>query len=632
MKIYNDLDNYYKDPIEAVRENQTMIFHVQLPVSYKDYTVAMVLHHNSSKNCNVVFMKLKAEIESGLIYEGYFSTDEIGVWWYNFKINKSIDNVEYITPGTDWEGILTGFLDQMLPMERKFWRFSVYKKDFETPSWIQGGVVYQIFPDRFNMHKGNILAHKEKIREHSWSEFPCWDTVDNFMDSFRDFYGGTLKGISEKIEYLQDLGVTCIYLNPIFESASSHRYNTADYEKIDSLLGESNDFIDFCNWAEEKGIKVILDGVFSHSGSDSKYFDIFEKYNENGAYHGGESSDYYHWYQFYRWPQYYKSWWNYDSLPKLRLDYEECRNYFLSDSGIVSKWLDAGASGWRLDAVDDLPDYFLTELRACVKKNDRNNLIVGEVWHDASLDKYVEHDVFDAKFLYGEQLDTVTNYQFRDFILEYVFEKDAKQVISKILRLISYYPKPSVDILWNMIGSHDTARILTILGKGKEQGEKRGFIEDNYWLKGEEKEKALKLMEIVSLIQYTLPGVPCVYYGDEVGIEGYNDPYNRAPFPWNDVNVGLLKWYIELGKMRKENVLLKSAKLEDLGSAGGVLCYCRKLKDENIGCYFNVTDEDVRINNNIDMDRCNFLMGTHFKQISGDLYVEAYGKVIFKKM
>lgn len=632
MRIFYDLDEYFKNPVEAVKENQSILFKVRLPNYYKDDTVAIILHHYSNKEHKVVIMEASYFDAQETVFEGEFIAEEIGVWWYNFKISKTLDIVEYIMPGENYEGVICGFLDQMLPMEQKYWRLSVYKKDFKTPSWLKGGIVYQIFPDRFYNNQKNFLSCKENSREREWNNFPCWSDIYEFMGSFRDFYGGTLMGIGEKIDYLHSLGVTCIYLNPVFESSSSHRYNTADYEKIDPMLGNNEDFVNLCNIAKQRGIRVVLDGVFSHSGSDSKYFDKYNKYNNHGAFQAGKESKYYKWYQFYQWPHYYKSWWNYDSLPKLRQENDECKNYFLGEKGIVDKWLSMGASGWRLDAVDDLPDFFLNELRDRVKKNDDENVIIGEVWHDASLIKYVEHDVYNAKFLYGDQLDSLTNYQFRDFILEYVFEKNAQRVMGKILRLISNYPKPAVDILWNILGSHDTARVLTVFGKGKELGEKRGYIEENYWLDDTEKSKAIKLMKIVSAIQYTLPGIPCVYYGDEVGVEGYNDPYSRSPFPWGNKNEELLEWYSELGKMRQENDIFKSACLKDLGSKDGMLCYCRKLNNISIHCYFSVTESDIKINNNIDEENCKFLLGTHFKRMCDEYYIEAFGVVIFLYM
>lgn len=629
MRIYYDLDEYYKNPVEAVVEKQSIVFRIKLPYCYKDNSVVLILHHNATKEYKIVSMEVTSSNASEIIYEGTFVAEKIGVWWYNFKISKSIDNIEYIMPGKQYEGEISGFLDQMLPMEKKYWRLSVYKDNYETPSWLKGGVVYQIFPDRFYNHNGEFLKSKDNFRKQKWENFPCWNDIYEFMNSYQDFYGGTLRGICEKLDYLHSLGVTCIYLNPIFTSSSSHRYNTADYEVIDPILGDNSDFEELCDLAKQKGIRVILDGVFSHSGSDSKYFDMYNKYDDCGAFQGGESSKYYNWYQFYQWPYYYKSWWNYDSLPKLRQENDSCRNYFLEENGIVDKWLSLGASGWRLDAVDDLPDLFLKELRQRVKEKNEGNLIVGEVWHDASLMKFVEHDVYDAKFLHGAQLDTVTNYQFRDFILEYVLEKNAKKVIKKIIRLISYYPKPSVDVLWNLLGSHDTARIVTILGKGKERGEKRGFIENDYWLNDVEKCRAIKLLKIVSLIQYTLPGIPCTYYGDEVGVEGYNDPYNRAPFPWGSENVEILEWYRELGKMRKKYDVFETAKLKDLGSHDGLLCYCRELNNISLHCYFNVTEAHIKIENKVIEENCKFLLGTILKKQQDGYYIEPLEKVIF---
>lgn len=623
MSVFNRYLEFYKSPRGAVRKNQVVTFRIMLPLKYDVYPVAMITLNNISRKHRIVMLDKDEIIDNNRVWKCEFIPKEIGVYWYNFKINILADSKEYIIPGKDDTVIITSFLDQMLPMEKKYWRMTVYENDFETPQWLLGGVVYQIFPDRFNKILCKDKFYSGRRIHNNWIDFPCWKSIEEFMGSTMDFYEGNIAGIINKVDYLKELGVTCVYLNPIFESTSSHRYNTGNYEKVDDMLGENEDFVRLCVESKKNGIKIINDGVFSHTGSDSKYFNIHSSYNTIGAYNSKDKSDYKEWYSFYKWPNYYNSWWNFDTLPKLNLNNEQCCEYFLGENGIIEQWFKYGNSGWRLDAVDDLPDEFLEKLRYKVKQLSQDNLIVGEVWHDASLEKYVGHDTYPAQLLLGKQLDTVTNYQFRDIIIEYVKGKDAKVIMKKIYNILDNYPKPVVDIMFNLLGSHDTARILTVLGKTENVEDVRGYIEDNQGLSDEEYQQGIRLLKIAVAIQFTLPGVPCIYYGDEIGMEGYNDPYNRAPFTWNRINEELLEWYKKLSEIRKTCEILKKGILVDLMSQNRVLAYRRESKKECLECFFNASNKCEKINFNKET-QCKYYIGSYNNGI-----IPKYGVVIY---
>ena len=630
--IHDRFDSFYKNPLGAVKTNEKVDFRICLPKRYEYFEIGMCLMHNITRKVDILILEKEGENEEGeVIYRGEYVPKEAGVYWYNFKVNYSEDSKEYIIPGYEDEVLVGAFLDQMLTMEEKYWRFTVYDEHFQTPSWLLGGIVYQIFPDRFcysGVKKDQNYVGERRI--HEWNEFPCWDSILSFMGSHMDFYQGDLKGITDKITYLEQLGVDCIYLNPIFESASSHRYNTGDYEKVDSMLGTNDDFIKLCKIAKEHGIRVINDGVFSHTGSDSKYFNLKSSYDSVGACNSKESK-YYDWYTFYRWPNYYKNWWNYDTLPKLTLDVKSCMDYFLGEGGIVDRWYQYGNSGWRLDAIDDLPDDFLCDFRKKVKSQDKDNLIVGEIWHDASLTKFVGHDTYDSQFLLGGQIDTCTNYLFRNAILGYFQEQDAGFTIYQIMNVLDRYPKPIVDILFNSLSTHDTARILTVMITNEKIDDLYGYFEEFKPYTEEAYLLGLKRLKIATAIQYTLPGVPCVFYGDEVGAEGYIDPYNRVPFPWDHIQMDILDWHIALAKFRKGCKVLREGRLENLDSDGKILAYRRYDENGSLFCYFNISEEEKSIKRNKELSSYKLYFDGHCNS-DGDFILPAMGMLIFEEL
>ncbi|MCI8497133.1 MAG: glycoside hydrolase family 13 protein, partial [Clostridiales bacterium] len=364
------------------------------------------------------------------------------------------------------------------------------------------------------------------------------------------------------------------YLNPIFESHSNHRYDTADYSRIDPLLGNEEDLKRLCSRAKEYGIRILLDGVFSHTGSDSVYFNREGRYPAPGAYQS-QQSPYFSWYQFQHWPERYSSWWGFETLPEVHETSPAFLDYLLGKDGIVRKWLRCGVSGWRLDVADELPDQFLEALRRCVKEESADHLILGEVWEDASNKESYGHR---RAFLLGSQLDSVMNYPFRAAVLDFLRGGTAQAFLEAVLTVVENYPPQVLPLLMNHIGTHDTERALTMLGGEPLNGRDREW-QAHRTLSGQERERGLALLRLAALLQYTLPGVPCVYYGDEAGMEGYRDPFNRGCYLWGQEDSSLVEWYRVLGCVRRCQAVLKNGAFLPVEGHDGTLCFARQ--DEN---------------------------------------------------
>ena len=432
--------------------------------------------------------------------------------------------------------------------EGRFFRLLVYEKGFKTPSWLGGGVMYQIFPDRFyKSGKAHEGVPSDRIMRDDWYGTPYYKPDEKGIVRNNDYFGGDLQGIIEKLPYIKSLGTTVIYLNPIFEAHENHRYNTASYEKIDPLLGTEEDFVELCTKAKEMGIDIILDGVFSHTGADSVYFNKFGRYGDSTGAFRDRNSPYYPWYSFTHYPDRYESWWGITTLPNVNENNEQYTNYICGDDGILQKWIKLGARGWRLDVADELPDEFLDNLNKAVKAMGNDKIIYGEVWEDAS---NKESYGVRRRYLTGGQLDSVMNYPFKEAILNYCKYADPKVFSDSILTIMDHYPKPAIDMLMNFLSTHDTERALTRLG-----GEEIGWHDKDWqcerYLDGQQYMYGISLLKCAMVLQFFLPGIPSVYYGDEAGMEGYRDPFNRRCYPWGKENLDLIEFTRQLGEVRK---------------------------------------------------------------------------------
>lgn len=469
------------------------------------------------------------------------------------------------------------------------WQQTVYLPDFTTPEDFPGGVMYQIFPDRFfasGTPKKNVP--EDRVIHKSFTEEPEWQENEQHHRWNVDFYGGDLKGIEMKLPYLKELGVTCIYLNPIFEAHSNHRYDTADYMKIDPLLGDYDDFVSLCKEAEKFGMKILLDGVFSHTGADSIYFNKYKRYENDGAYNSQQSL-YYSWFNFKKWNTDYDSWWGINTLPETNEEDEKFCEFIAGKDGVVEKWLKAGAYGFRLDVADELPDSFIVKLRDAVKRTKPEGLLLGEVWEDAS--NKISHGG-RRQYFSGRELDSVMNYPFRSAIIDFMKTADAERFMDSVLTICENYPPQVLCCLMNHLGTHDTERIFSILGglDGENIGRER---QRELKLSEKQKNQAEKLLRQAVVLQYTLPGVPSIYYGDEMLTEGLKDPFNRTFFPWDKEKPQV--WYdLEfLGKVRKKYDCLKKGKFYPVSAAMGCVAFVRASEKDSLMVIANNNDHEI---------------------------------------
>ena len=548
---YNPLDVACKSVIGAVKEGEQFQFNVFLlkeahKNGWGNRIPTEALQTPNPEDCTTpsgdLVLLLNKDGQDAVAYPmqktGYgwtitLSIYEVGLYYYTFSLGKD----GFISCGEQETGYVTnrpyGFL------------LTVYSQDYSTPDWFKGGVMYQIFPDRF-CKKGAMPDINGRIQR-KWGEEPYFRPDNNGKVLNNDFFGGNFKGIESKLPYLKKLGVTTLYLNPIFEAGSNHRYDTSDYMHVDPYLGTEQDFVSLVETAKKKGIHLILDGVFNHTGDDSVYFNKYGHYSSVGAYQS-KDSPYYSWYCFKNYPDKYESWWGIDILPAVNEHSEAYQNFIFGNGGVLKKWLSLGIGGYRLDVADELPDFFLKKLRDSVKESNPNAIIIGEVWEDAS------NKIAYAKrreYLQGHELDSVMNYPGKDAIIGFIQSGNAGNLLHTVRMLINHYPKQTIDCLMNILGTHDTPRILTVLGgiycNNKEEMSQKWAL-----LSQKSKENAINKLKMAVVLQYTLPGVPCVYYGDENAMEGHVDPFCRRCYDWDNQNKELIEFYGILGKIRND--------------------------------------------------------------------------------
>ena len=592
MRIYfNPLDSACKNLAGAIREGDTVqfnIFHLRedvpsLPLDFSTNarkTPKAEYCIRPTQKAYFLLNKDGEDVESFSMQETAFgwtislAIHEIGLYFYSFYV-ENIGNIscDYTEVGRISEHS-NGFL------------LTVCSTEYHTPDWFKGGVMYQIFPDRF-CKVGETPVLKGRINREDWGGLPSYRPNEKGKVLNNDFFCGNLKGIQSKLAYLKSLGVTVIYCNPIFEAASNHRYDTSDYMKIDPILGTESDFEEFIEAAKKEGIRVILDGVFNHTGDNSVYFNKYGEYPSVGAYQS-KASPYYSWYSFEKFPDKYSSWWGIDILPEVNENSEEYQRFIFDKGGVLKKWLGFGIGGYRLDVADELPDFFLKKLRKSVKEEDPDAIIIGEVWEDASNKiAYSQR----REYLQGYELDSVMNYPLKDAIIQYIQTGNALNLLNCIRVLVNHYPKQTLDALMNILGTHDTARILTVLGgiycqNKDEMASERAYLSEN------SKKNAIEKLKMAAVLQFTLPGVPCIYYGDENGMEGHIDPFCRQCFDWEHLNKDLIGFYQKLGEIRKKyRYIFQDGNFEEIQTEDGFIYYKREKENQAIYIYTNNSEK-----------------------------------------
>lgn len=509
------------------------------------------------------------------VYTADYVFDVAGIYYYRFEM-RNRDGVWYYGRGENGESVCGENLPE--------WQLTVYKSSYKTPDFAKGNIIYHVFVDRFNRADGVKTKRKYRLHE-SFSESPEVVSADGkyYAD---DFFGGNFNGIREKLDYLEELGVGIIYLSPIFKAFSNHRYDTGDYLKVDELLGTEDDFKRLLDAAHEKGMKIILDGVFNHSGADSLYFNKFGTYDSLGAYQS-KSSPYYDWYYFKKFPDEYACWWGCDNVPDLNKSNKDYRALVFGKNGVVEKWQKLGADGWRLDVVDELPIDFVNLLIKKIKSVNKDALVIGEVWEDASTKvSYGEL----RPYLLGDQLDGTMNYPFMNAIIAYVRDGDEKFFKDTVQSILENYPKETVYCLMNSLGTHDTVRIINALSDVRAHGWSKTH-KLGYKLPDSEYEKAKKKLYLASVLQFTLPGIPSIFYGDEAGLQGFDDPINRRPYPWGSEDKEILAHYKKLGRIRRENRAVFSGGF-NMRDENGLVAYERTSGDDEILIAVNAGADD----------------------------------------
>ena len=499
-----------------------------------------------------------------------------GLFYYRFRLDlggrtvetDSVNNVDF----------------HMTERDGRDFRLLVYEKGYTTPSWFGQGVMYHVFVDRFFRGEGKVGERDDIILNEDWEHgIPQYvqrqgDELANNM-----FFGGNLWGVAEKLSYLKGLGVKVIYLSPIFKAYSNHKYDTGDYLTIDECFGGEAAFDNLLQKAEEQGVKIILDGVFNHTGDDSLYFNRYGKYSSEGAYQSPDSA-YHDWFCFKEYPDSYDCWWGIRILPRLNHNNTTCRRFFTSPDGVGARYVRAGIGGWRLDVADELNDAFLDEFRASVKDaSDGEAVIIGEVWENAA-DKIAYGN--RRTYLSGRQLDSVMNYPVRSAIVSFVKDGDAEWLYHTLTELYGSYPRCVLDSLMNLLGTHDTERILTVLGSEEADLDRPNDCLAHATLSPEKRALAAERLKIAATIQYTVFGIPSVFYGDEVGMEGYHDPFCRRPFPWHEQDEPLRKeltdYYRALGEIRKLPAL-NGGDFRVVARTEHAIAYVREQKDTGEG-------------------------------------------------
>lgn len=522
------------------------------------------------------------QLDDHLRFSCEMTFQEPHIVWYSFIIHTP-DSPDVFYSAQDGHvggvGVLRDYIGPSFQM-------TVYKPRQTKPDWYTGGIVYQIFPDRFargtdwqeraakaqNLHPQGPSRHVVQ----DWDEPPTYKRDDNGRILQWDFYGGTLRGIQEHLDYLADMGVTVLYLNPIFEAASNHRYDTGNYMQIDPFLGDTQAFRDLAAAAAKKGIRLILDGVFNHTGCDSIYFNKYGNYDSVGAFQD-ENSPYRAWFNFGE-DNSYSSWWGVGDLPDIQEHNPEYRSFMFGPDGVVRHWLKEGASGWRLDVADELPDDFIEQIKASALAEKDDALILGEVWEDAS--NKVSYGKLRSYFL-GRELDSVMNYNLRRPLIDYVMGwQDAPALTEAIESMRENYPADAFNEALNMLGTHDTERILTTLGGAPAKDSLSDEQCSAYRLSSEQLSLAKGRLWLAVLLQMTLPGVPCIYYGDEAGLQGYADPYNRATFPWSHIDSDCQTIYRNAARLRTSVAALREGTFESLQLGPDIFGFARHLGRE----------------------------------------------------
>ena len=559
---YNSWDRNFKAPFGALKISQNATIKVKVNKNFNVYSIKLIIE-KEDENLKPVIVReldLKQVSEYNDIREYSVEIAPLqtpAVYYYFFVVELNIygEDRTLFYGKTHNNGMACEYTYENLNK----YQLTVYE-DYKVPSWFKEGILYHVFVDRFN--NGNRNGKVDNPKKNSflygnWDDEPMYIKDKNGEVARWDFHGGNLKGIINKLGYLKRLGVSIIYLSPIFESSSNHKYDTGNYKKIDPMFGDEEIFKELIDKAAEKGISIVLDGVFSHVGADSLYFNKFNNYDSIGAYQS-ENSPYRSWFKFKPGSNKYKCWWGVESLPDTNELEPSFMDYIIYDKdSVINKWMDMGVKGWRLDVADELPSKFIEELKKETTKNDSESILIGEVWEDAS--NKISYGERRSYFL-GSQLDSVLGYPFRDNIVDFLTGKIPSWKLNDLfITLKENYPKEAFKSNLNLLSSHDIERVKTALKSDKD------------------------LLKLAILAQMSFEGVPYIYYGDEAGLEGGKDPENRKTYPWKNEDMEIMDFYRHCGQFRNRN------KVFTLGDTEFIY-----LGNDEVFAYIRYNDDDDR--------------------------------------
>ncbi len=597
--VFNPIND--KKPSGACAWNTTVTYTLKVSKFLPFEKAYFVLHKDGSSEESLE-MTRKYTDERYIYLEYSHTFKEVGLYWYHFEVK---------TKDEDFKLIRSDNLDiKVSPADSDYLQL-VFREESNVDKCFKKGIIYHIFVDRFR-RSGDVKCRSGLTLVNDWEKDVELEYNDKGERVNNICYGGNFAGIIEKLPYLKSLNVGTIYLSPVMEANSNHKYDVADYSKIDSMFGSNEEFEDLIKKAKRMGISVIIDGVFNHTGSDSVYFNKNGRYRTVGAYQS-KNSKYYSWYTFKNYPDDYDCWWGVKTLPQTD-ENSGFFDYIAGRGGIIEKYMTMGIGGFRLDVVDELTNNFLHEICASARRVNKKAFMVGEVWEDAS--SKISYNERKEYFL-GGNLDSVTNYPMKNGILDFIKYGNVTSFVNIVNVIKDQYPKNIQNNLMNILDTHDAMRAITYLGANENLDGNT-----NYILSAEEKEKGVKLLKLATIMQYTVMGLPTVFYGDEAGIEGTKDPYCRRTYPWGKENLELIEWYQTLGNIRNNKVLL-DGDMNIKYAQDGVIIYERVKDDDKVIVAINRSQEDFTFSLTKSMQ--NFFDG---KYISGKITVNPDSAVV----
>ncbi len=572
--LYNSQDPAYKTPFGTLVPGQLCVLRLALPRDLETRFVQLVVEQEDGRRCAEFAFAWAGQRDADYdLFKCDFCLPQPGLFYYWFRVTAKTGTFRLFKQdeGTNMEA-------------GDKWQLSVIPADFTVPGCFRGRVMYQIFPDRFCKEGTCDTTGKLEpfVLRQDWGGQPQFRPDASGEVLCNDFFGGNLRGIASKLPYLHDLGAGVLYLNPISMAFSNHRYDTADYLRPDPLLGTEEDFRSLCEQAHRLGMKVLLDGVYSHTGANSVYFDR-EGIFGSGAYSAGPDSPYYSWYSFGQDRDHYDAWWGFKTLPNVN-ELDPAYQEFIIDGAhsVIAHWLALGADGFRLDVADELPDAFILRFKRRLRDLNPQALLLGEVWEDAS--NKCAYGVRRRYFVDGE-LDSVMNYVWRGAILAYARGQDDGTGLGRsIMTLAENYPPQVLGCLMNILGTHDTPRILTMLAG--DFGEDKEYLA-TVRLSPAQRAMAFARLRLAAFLQFTLPGCPCIYYGDEAGMEGCKDPFNRGCYPWGQEDGRFMALYRALAGLKNQTPALADGDVRVTRAGGGAVCFTRSCDSQQVLCCVN---------------------------------------------